>query len=345
MKFLCWLLLLLNLLITTMVIPANFTITQSMRDAFNDVNEEIKMDENYAFTQMQLGASYAYSLLVAHDPSKIPTDTQENYLKSLIALLWFFYSQALDKKQPFESGVFLIQDDQQFTIYNFFMNYVKRFGKDISGITLRGPVTRTLQGTIADPALHASFTKFAYPRDSSHYNEIQKKYRQYGIDVRFGSKGNEMPLLPGQKKHILFGIVDESKYLIFFKPEDYGLYYTEGLIGHAKGYFESKLRQLGLTEKSNEDRFSRRERIPKQFIADFKAIVKNDVSLPKNIKEDLIKRADQEGIKILYTQNLAQRPEYKAFVDKYSKEYDHLDLRTGREIILTVPDLIKMLSK
>jgi hypothetical protein len=344
MNFLCTFIMIVNLISATLI-SGNFAITQSMRDSFQDVNKEIKMDESYAFSQMQLGASYAYSLLVTHDRSKIPTGTQEDYLKSLIALIWFFYSQALDRKQPFDSGVFLIQDDSQLTIYNFFMDYVKRFGKDISGVTLKGPVKKTLQGTIADPALHASFNKFAYPRDSSHYNESQKKYRQYGIEVRLGPKGNEMPLLPGKKKHILFGIVDGSKYLIFFKPEDNGLYYSEGLIGHVKGYFESKLRQLGLTEKSNEDRFSRRERIPKQFISDFKAIVNNDASLPKTVKEDLIKRTDQEGIKILYTQNLAQKPEYKSLVDTYSKEYDHLDLRMGREIILTTPELIQVLSK
>lgn len=294
-------------------------ITPAVRTAFERINQAFNISPDYAFSQMQLGAYYM-SLLLQGNSAAVPTNTQEAYMRSIISLIWYLYAVALEKNQGFEEGTFIIEDTN-FVLYNFLMNYIKRFNPSVTG-------------TLQDPLTHVSYNPFGYSRDSSHLN--QTLYRHYGIDVRFGPRGGELPLLPADKRHILFGKVDQEKNLIFIKPENFGLYYLDGLIAHGLELGESKLRKVGVAQKSDDDITYRKERVPTQFLKDFDAALRES-NIPDKERGELnalAKKLDG-GIKTIYFNGLLSKPAIKALETKYKDLFDNLPIRIGREVIIT----------
>ncbi len=82
-------------------------------------------------------------------------------------------------------------------------------------------VNPSITGTVKDPARASADNPFAYSRVSSHYKLEQKTYRQYGIDIRLDKNSEALPLLPIGKRHLVFGIIDQARNLIYLKPENY----------------------------------------------------------------------------------------------------------------------------
>ena len=170
-------------------------LNKRVKAAFADINKIVHLNPYFAYEQMLKGFEYAKAL-ESGNLETIPTKSQEEYLNSIIALMWYLYNRALEKNQPFTEGTFVIQD-KDFILYNFLLAYVIRFNPDLTG-------------TVADKPQLASFNPFAYARGSTHFKAEQynektgKGFIQYGIDVRFGQLGASLPLLPVLKKAYVF---------------------------------------------------------------------------------------------------------------------------------------------
>lgn len=315
-----------------------YIITNKVKEAVKGIVNQTGLSQDFIEGQIKLGAYYM-SLLLTDQTATIPTRNQEEYLRSIIALIWFFYSQAIENNQIFEEGTFVLED-VGWRINNFLMGYVQTYGGTVAGLKAKKWFNQLLTGTIADPDLNASFNPFAYPRESSHFTVSQQQFRHYGIDIRFGNSG-ELPLLPAGKRHLLFGKSDPKRQLLFIKPENFGLYYKDGFIYHGKELGESKARKLGFTTKSDDDISYAKERVPTAFLKDFtQALQESGMDKDSIARLLALAQKDDEGIKILYVDSaLLQKPALKALEEKYANLYTHLRLRTGREVILTDQDL------
>ena len=167
---------------------------------------------------------------------------------------------------------------------------------------------------------------------------------------------------------MFFGKISEEQSLIFIKCENYGLYVNDGLKHHGVETLEAQVRKklpkiITILEKrgwlspelkewveehleSDDAPHFKKERVPAQFLDELTQLFDSS-SLSDEQKKDILKDAAVNGIKILY--ELQNNPSiadqisgFKEFVDRYehNPEYDHLNLRWGREIILTNPELI-----
>lgn len=322
-----------------------YLISDKVKAAIKTIAEHSGLSYAFIEGQIKLGAYYMRALL-NDQLALIPTLGQEQYLRSIIALVWFLYSQAIENNQLFEEGTFVIED-LGWRVNNFLMNYIQTYGAVYGGAfkdptKLNSPLTiynQPLTQTLNDPALHGSFNPYGYPRQSSHYKVSQRNNRHYGIDIRFGNSG-ELPLLPANKRHILFGKIDQNQQLLFLKPENYGLYFKDGLVYHGKELFESWARKAGWTPTSDDDPSYAKERIPAAFLKDFLQAL-NETNLPDKIKAEvaILAESDNWGIKILYFDNLLAQPSIAALEKKYAALYRNLRLRSGREVVLSNQDL------
>ena len=303
------------------------------------IGQSLQMDKEFIDKQIIQGSAYARKILNSLE-KEIPTSTQEEYLKSIVALNWFFYSHALENKQGFEEGTFVIED-KDFKFYNFFMDYIKKFNPAI-------------KGDATDPLAHYSNNPYGYSRDASHFVHMKKKFRPYGIDMRLGNS-SELPLLPAQKKHMLFGIVDPDKHHIYVKPENHGIYYADGLIGHIGEFALAQARKptwvgscakgvlsyFGYDIGTDDDKNNRKERIPQQFLTEFTEAIKSDDNLKEN-HADLLKNAKVEGIKTLTKPELANSEKIQKLLAEYRNEYDNVENRYGREIHISRNNLLSL---
>lgn len=318
--------------------PSDTAKTDSER-GFDKITEHIQMDKAFAQEQIARGKRYAHKLLTGHG-AEIPTATQEDYLQSIVALNWFFYDHALQNQQGFDEGTFVIED-KGFKFYNFFMNYIKQMNPAI-------------KGNETDPLSHYSTNPYGYSRDASHFVHMKKKFRPYGIDIRLGKSG-ELPLLPALKKHMLFGIVNPEKQHIYVKPENHGIYYYDGLIGHIGEFTTAQARkntiarqilsyfgyELGTDDAEN----NRKERVPEKFLKQFVQAIREIDSLKEHEKE-LLKKAKQDGIQTLASPEIAQKTDaakIQELLQEIHKEYGNVQHRFGREIFIPNDRLLAQL--
>jgi hypothetical protein len=264
----------------------------------------------------------------------ISTQPREKYLRSIVDLIWFLYDKAGEKGQAFEKeGTFLIED-KDFNIYDALLGYVKL-------------VNPTVTGTKQDKPLHISYNAFAYPRDCSHYKQGEKLYPRYGIDIRFDENGYQTRELPASKAHILFGKVLDwnGQQWIFIKPENNGLYYKDGWAQHAGEFGTSVAKKANLIENDDDADCNRKERVTKIFKQQMKPII-DQLMQPQVLNVDLKAMVDAEGIKSMFTIKKlilnANNPKLPAtatnaldaLIEAYKSKYDHLEMRSGREVIL-----------
>ena len=302
-------------------------------DAF-DIQEHAQMDPVYVRQQLDNGKKYAEDI-IAGDLSAIPTGTQEEYLRSIIAIQWYLYGKAVEKGQGFEEGTFVIKD-KDFKIYNFMMGYVKKMNPAITG-------------DVRDPLAMKSYNQFGYSRDASHFIHLKKQFRPYGIDIRFGENGSETPLLPAYKRHILFGRADETDHKIYIKPENYGLYYKDGFLMHAQEYGAAQVRKpnvfaqaartiagyLGYEISTDQALGFRKERIPPLFVAEFNQNLDQEDSIDLEQKKLLKNYVKINGYQTLFLPSIVKAPKFQDLIDKCRKDkrLDHLEDRIGEEVI------------
>ncbi len=296
------------------------------------------------------------------DIAKLQKNPDE-YVRSIAPLLFYFFSKAIEKGQGFSSGSIVIKDPG-FKVYNFLYAYVETKWKP------RSMIKETLvdiSGKGAYPRKSTHFNAFYIYTDKASkglLGKINKKneFIHYGIDMP------KNIILPAKRKHLLFGKVELSPPLIFIKMEYHGLG-KKGVVQHAGGLGKAqmrkfvgktttKLKKLGFKQESHLgkllDRFStvgsddtadaRRERIPLATLTEFLALMLAEGSPLQ--KDDI----DTQGVKGLGIRRMlaildtyvagqqgtvAWRTALREFAQQIRREYDHTDIRLGREVILT----------
>lgn len=294
------------------------------------------------------GGAFAYQIFFNKffDHALWKNKSHKNRLDDLISLTWYFYAQAFNKGEAFSQGTFIVQDPYG-NFANVLMAYVEAENDNIRGTKA------------AFPKVFSS-NPFAYARTSSHlgYSRTQGgEFEHYGIDVRYSKDDNVGHMLPAGKSHLLFGkIAPYGSYHpqphldIFFKPEDFGLSTKEG-VHHGAEWIVSLMRKTpGLKQiiGGDDELAYRKERVIDAFAQE----AKNAIDLANKTtqgfdKEDAlaaIKNRGLSGFKQVIDRQINLSNDVKQAMnrvyEKYAKDYDHLDRRIGREVILTQGDLI-----
>ena len=286
--------------------------------------------------------------ILTHDLQK----TRRNYLQAIVALMWYLYSEAINKGQAFTEGGFIILD-KELKLYHFLMNYVRM-------------VNPTITGTLDDPKLHSSTNPFAYSRDSSHWKPIQSRWRPYGIDMRFDNGEASQPILPAKKSHLLFNIVAEGDIArLFIKFEENGIYAgttwqetvynSSELIGHAFNYVRTRIPKqeknipaqiyenlLKPIFGSDDGPEARREHTSVEFARRCNEILTSETRLSAAARTQFYTALEKNGIAQLgqYVHNkpaLWSDELHAKFAEYYlelSRQQDYPSIRKGCEVIL-----------
>lgn len=278
-------------------------------------------------------------------------DDRKEHLRAILHIMWYLYSEAINKHEAFIEGSFIILDPD-FKLYNFLMLYARRYNPDITGQREH------------DPLNHATTNPFACSRDSSHWKTSQDRWSHYGIDIRQGADQPVDNILPTGKPHLLFGIVGENPNRLFIKFEDHGLYTGAGvhnpteLLGHAWYYVVSRVRKQQkvlppavyqqLIEPvigSDEGDDIRKEHTSTVFAQRCWQILQaHNCPNSRTYHNSL----EQNGMAKL-TEYIDQKPAdwsqelHTAFKDYYAElqdTYDYTDIRKGCEVILGRDELL-----
>jgi hypothetical protein len=276
-----------------------------------------------------------------------PEEFRLNYLQSILSVMWFLYSEAINKGQAFTDGSFTIIDTD-FKLYKFLLYYARTFNSE-------------LKGSIEDPAAKGSSNQFAYSRISSHWQSCQNTWRQYGIDMRFEPNKAAQQSLPAGKTHLLFGIIGEAPTpLLFIKFEDNGLFSGGDAVGgeflgHAFSYLVSRTKKLeslvpqplyknsvGMLVGSDDDPGSCREHVRNEFINQCHTILYSSPLYGKYYPN-----LSSQGVRQLVAY-IKQKPadwdqklchEFATYFVQLSLKYDYLEYRKGSEVILSQAEL------
>lgn len=227
--------------------------------------------------------------------------------------MWYLYAIAVTKGEGFKGGTIVVEDPDK-KLYNFLLTYVEAVNK----AGMNKPVV-------------ASTNPYAYARKSTHFNDVQKKYIQYGIDIRLEDGGKSQPILPSNAKHILFGRINEN--YMFVKFESHGLYVKEGLAGHTGGLAKSIGRKIAskVTGGKSEDPLARRESMPQMLKKEYEKICKENklVCKAKTVK-DIFAQSTVDGQLVPVVQSMLKNWKYDPAT---------LNIRYGNEVILTQRDV------
>lgn len=308
-----------------------------VKTVLKETGSKISFDE--LSQKAHLGGNYLFELYYG-DPKNIPSGNQKEYLDSIAALSWYLYSEAVNKGQAFNEGTFVIQD-KDLKLYNFLMGYAKLVNTNIKGET-------------QDIGTYTSNVPFCYPRRSSHFEYCQKgskggqslnkeRFTQYGIDMHYDIDAKTVPLLPHNNKHLLFGLLDKEKNIIFIKPEGHGVYTLKDRVHHTLGFAQTVLRKVGLatlmkyklTEKSQD--FLKSKITEVKDLLDSKKIQQLGWYDNSEVKF--------RGLQYLSTHKLV--PEIVYELDQREVKdcslYDHMHMRHLEEVILTPAEFLSSL--
>lgn len=234
------------------------------------------------------------------------------FVQSVIDVVWYFYQLAKNKEQVFEEGAFIVHDPG-FKLFKRLHEYV------------------CLCDSSPEVEKYTSEC-YAYCRKSSHLTEYYKatgqpKQLHYGIYTNL--KGVDP--LPANKHHILFGIADAQRELLFIKPENAGLSLTE-VAQHGRELLHSIAVKAAGSAYDDSPNF-RKERVPRVVQDVFK---QNATAVDKT----QVGRGIQYLVELghsLNQQNQALRDQ----ADVCCASYDHIPLRIGREVIITAQEVAR----
>lgn len=293
----------------------NYHYVQPLLEKSIAGNKSLNIDQVADF--IVKGGSYMYHL-THNNNQAVPQADLSEHLNSILAINWYLYSeglQALYTKQPYTEGAFTVVDKKK-ALTNFVRNYLK-YGKS-----------------------------FAYTRKSSH-----KGAGPVGIDIRFTDTGYCLPLLPMNKKHLLIqGLLNKSgEDILFLKPENEGLRDTIASIKHAGEWAFSTITKFFGTAYDDKAEFAK-ERVPTDIQNRFTHLVKNCHLYPEQ-KEEFKNDAEKFGLAGIYNslKIIAEDSEHilddnsattaKDLIKDIEQQYNHLDVRHGREMVITPSEL------
>lgn len=267
---------------------------------------------------------------------------QREFQKDIAAVNWALFHFAVNRGEPFISGSYSIVED-------------------------RNQSTNTLA------ELHLNHPK-AYERKSSHNTELKRvlKVQDYGIDhlgsfnsdqTDWNPRGtdDELPILPGNKSHLLFQHLPADfeksclkKNVLFIKPETHGT--RKGFFQHSKSYLLKK----GLGQVSTS--FSRTEDVPESIQKDFQDYleeIQNHPGITSGELQNYYAQATLAGVRAIHQaiQDLQKKRDTcsdqfsktavikeKSLLEKIEKigHPKHLEYRTGNEVIFLESELLAL---
>ena len=223
--------------------------------------------------------------------------------RKVLALVWHLMEHGVEKNQGFGEGAFTCADpDQQL------------------GAFLRG---------------------VGYARISSHLTHDGGD--TFGIDIVGQDIG-----LPAHHRHVLCKIYrgPDGQMRLFIKPEAWGVRGLVAFAGHSLDYLISLARKMSPVFGSDTEPGMRKERIPQKLLAEY---VWHIAGLPG--AEENLARVGRSGrgqgiaaMQAFLREQLAQ-PEVprasaavlRAFLNRLTEAYDHLDVRIGSEVVVEMP--------
>ncbi|KAI2614736.1 uncharacterized protein GGS25DRAFT_64238 [Hypoxylon fragiforme] len=230
------------------------------------------------------------------------------HARQVTGIMWYLTSIAVERNQTFRAGAFVCRD----------------------------PHGR----------LSAYFRGIGRLRTSSHLKRQSASGCTGGVDLFAGE--DDLPPLANGHRHVLYIAIlhDERRgSCLFLKPEHYGVSSLSDLTHHAVRYAKSLVRRY-FVHGGNEIVGMRKERIPDQFVRDFRNAVAKLPDGPSAIAE-VGCRGDGEGIGYMHeyltdkvddvTLSESDRDLLLAILLRLRSEYDFVALRFGNEVFLDLP--------
>lgn len=191
---------------------------------------------------------------------------------------------------------------------------------------------------IEDPnfGLYDYLSKFGLYRHSSHFKETAST-----------QKGTDIEGLPADKRTLLFGKVikeNQDKDLTFIKPENFGVQKYYDIMMHGYEFVVAQARKRIGSDDWDE---WRKERVPKEDLALYTALIKriknSGCTMDFKDKELNIHTMYNNIIKFLAEkENCSDKKlvsEAGSYINLLEQKYDRVNLRFGREVILTKEDI------
>ncbi len=240
----------------------------------------------------------------------------KEYLTAVRNLMWYLYPLAVQKREAFQEGTFVIIDPN-FRILHFLNSYFK--GYDRSG------------------------------KWSSHFREFDGIYTKGALDV-LPEFRDELYFPPYNqdkkidKYHIFFGKTGDNRF--FIKPESYGLDFMNDIwsaLGHLLEWYHSIIAKFsfGADDKDHMRKERVENHVSKMWNDLVHKVYKNKHDDPELL--DDINQVKLHGIQkikeIIETKQIYN--DHKDFVNNFltTLNYDNLSIRKGREVILTEEDI------
>ncbi len=249
----------------------------------------------------------------------------KEYLQHISCFFSHLLKIAADKNQGFEEGTFLIQDPDG-AIHDFFSNHPHAYDRNSSHLI--GYYKRHDK---------SKFGKNTLLKEVSYMRGLDL------VDDSFLGKS----INPTGKRHLLFSRVGDYT---FIKPENWGTSIVD-VLPHSYEFVIAQMRINSFFRffvEKHDDLKYRNERIPFSILEQYEDII----ALQPN-KNELLMRAKDLGIhnmvSVLY--NMKDNKDDIIIIDESTRskainllqeiesEYDHLDVRIGREVIIDQEDL------
>ncbi len=250
----------------------------------------------------------------------------EDYLQNIATFLSYLFKLAVEKGQGFEEGTFLVEDPQG-SIYNFLDKYPEASDRTSSHLV--------------------EYFQRKYPEKvTTHAGK--KATRVRGIDVvqdvnLYNPFGESMIPTQGGKRHLFFMRVGDYTLI---KPENWGTSWSD-ILPHGYEFVVAQARKTPALQAyfgTDDEPNYRKERIPGKLLNHYKEIV----GIYPN-SDELTARAKAYGIhemvdnlqRIKQDQNIdaSIRQKARLLFEVIQGDYDHLDVRIGREVIITQDEL------
>ncbi len=307
-------------------LPLQKTAVRSTVAFLKDQSPEYALDaKNEALAQAAIKKGNDYlKAIMAGTMDKIPVkfdkpfaEIQKDYLNAIIALSWALFDKAVRQGEGFTGGT-IVFEDKGHKVFNFLFDYAKKANDSLAN-GKRNPK-------------YISQNCFAYERHSSHFPEMQDAYGQFGVDMRYGN-GDLEKLLPANKSHLLFGqVASKNKELSFIKMEVYGLCARDAsVIKHGLEFLKGNKGKKGP---------SRREAVPKEVKNMVEQMLnempkENRAAVSQEIgKPAIIKNIYSVAKKLATIKGVPGSKKAQELVTYLEKNFDHLDIRRGNEVIL-----------
>lgn len=288
--------------------------------------EDPSLDPQEVLERMQKGRWIMQVLLRTGKEgwSKISENLSEKDLRDhSVNILWYLAYFAAKKNQLFHEGAYVLVGEKPGEQASIVLDSIKRlFGS--KGIS--------------------------HDRISTHLPERSKQAHQ-GLDVPERT-------LPGNFGTILYATIDESadqSRKLFIKPEPHGVGGIWDFVLHAKDTVRSYGRKVWILQPifgTDQDGGARKERVPPKLLHQFSTLL-SQLPAPNDASE-ITKRAKIYGISEMYrvARQFASDPQLSqnaqsqmnAFVQELQKKYDHLQHRTGEEVVVLEEEILADLT-